>query len=69
MIGSSSPAAIFGCAESVCSTIVVPERGKPTTKIGWATPSRTLARGSSASRPAVKKPARRRTSAAASSAM
>ncbi len=53
--GSSSPAAIFGCADSVCSTSVVPERGKPRMKIGCGTSVRTLARGSRRSRPAVKK--------------
>ena len=53
--GSSSPAAIFGCADSVCSTSVVPERGKPRMKIGCGTSVRTPARGISRSRPAVKK--------------
>ena len=31
---SSSPAEIFGCADRVCSTMVVPERGKPTMNSG-----------------------------------
>src|SRR5271166_3764812 len=44
-IGSSSPALISGWALKVCSIIVVPERGKPTMKIGWATSDRTPARG------------------------
>ena len=57
--GSSSPAAILGCADSVCSTSVVPERGKPRMKIGCGTSVRTPARGSRRSRPPVKKLRRR----------
>ena len=45
MIGNSSPAAMRGWAVRLCSTIVVPERGKPTMKIGCATSLRTVARG------------------------
>src|SRR5579872_6740585 len=45
MIGSSSPAAMRGCAVMVCSTMVVPERGKPTMKTGCGTSERTPARG------------------------
>ena len=33
-IGSSSPAAMRGWELRLCSTIVVPERGKPMIKIG-----------------------------------
>ena len=40
--GSSSPAAMRGCADSVCSTSVVPERGKPRMKIGCGTSARTV---------------------------
>jgi hypothetical protein len=32
--GSSPPAAIAAWLDRICSTIVVPERGKPNTKIG-----------------------------------
>ena len=69
MDGSSSPAEIFGWALSVCSTMVVPERGKPTMKIGWATSARTLARGRRFSRPVVKNALSRSASVRAASAM
>ena len=36
---------ILGCADKVCSTNVVPERGKPRMKIGCARSRRTPARG------------------------
>ncbi len=45
MSGNSSPALINGWALNVCSINVVPERGKPTMKMGWAMSDRTPARG------------------------
>ena len=48
-----------GWALKVCSIIVVPDRGKPTMKIGWATSERTPARGRILSRGATKKAVRR----------